>query len=198
MHSLPCGFCFSSCEKVRKRLSNWKVVCYLGGTWTLYQPSSTPLPPVLFEPKGGGWVPGQTDGQMCSLQCWHYLLLPQALTASTTSRGKWPLSASPHLEKQPLGERWQGTPVSQEPLCSPVSLIALVTSFGGNQFFSVSGTAEPVQFSLVLHEMQNMKRSKRFPIDIYLSSKKFAVQPQVILQAQLSILFSRTHLEDHS
>lgn len=64
--------------------------------------------------------------------------------------------------------------------------------------FSVSGTAEPVQFSLVLHEMQNIKRSKRFPIDIYLSSKKFAVQPQVILQAQLSILFSRTHLEDHS
>lgn len=120
---------------VRKRLSNWKVVCYLGGTWTLYQPSSTSLPPVLFEPKGDGIVLGQTDRQVCSLQCWLYLLLPQAPTSSTTSGGKGALSASPHLEKQPLGERCQGAPVSQELLCSWVPLIPLVTSFGGNQFF---------------------------------------------------------------
>lgn len=39
-------------------------------------------------------------------------------------------------------------------------------------FFPVSGTAELAQFSLVLHEMQNINRTKWFPIDISLPSKK--------------------------
>lgn len=78
---------------------------------------------------------------------------------------------SPHLEKQPLGGRWQGTRVNQEPLCSQAPLIHSVTSFGGKLgccfvLFSVSGTAEQAQFSLVLHEMQNINRSKRFPISV--------------------------------
>lgn len=61
--------------------------------------------------------------------------------------------------------------------------------------FLVSGTAEPDSFSLVLHEMQSINRSKRIPTDIYLSSEKDSVQLQVMLCAQLSILFSRTPLQ---